>query len=68
QEEDEDIHVLKQVSWQDFIKADAITQILKQNILVEFGYKPYFATSEIELNTKPQPAFNRQFDLLIKDL
>jgi transcription-repair coupling factor (superfamily II helicase) len=68
QEEEEDIHVLKQVSWQDFIKADAIAQLLKQSILVEFGYKPYFATSEIELNTKPQPAFNRQFDLLIKDL
>ncbi|MBR2649715.1 MAG: transcription-repair coupling factor [Sediminibacterium sp.] len=68
QVEDEDIHTLKQVSWQDFIKADAIAQLLKQSVLVEFGYKPYFASTEIELNTKPQPAFNRQFDLLIKDL
>ena len=36
--------------------------------MVEFGYKPHLSNFEIELNTKPQPAFNRQFDLLIKDL
>jgi transcription-repair coupling factor (superfamily II helicase) len=68
QQDEEDIHVLKQVGWNDFIKTEAIATLLQQKILVEFGYKPHFANSEIELNTKPQPAFNRQFDLLIKDL
>ncbi|MEN9598351.1 MAG: transcription-repair coupling factor [Bacteroidota bacterium] len=67
-QEEEDIHVLKQVGWNDFVKTETISQLLQQKVLVEFGYKSHFANSEIELNTKPQPAFNRQFDLLIKDL
>jgi transcription-repair coupling factor (superfamily II helicase) len=67
-QEEEDIHALKQVDWHDFVKTETISQLLQQKVLVEFGYKPHFAKSEIELNTKPQPAFNRQFDLLIKDL
>ena len=41
---------------------------LDKKHLVEFGYQSYLANFEIEFNTKEQPAFNRQFDLLIKDL
>jgi len=66
--DDTDTHVLKNVQWTDFIKAPAIKELMEQRMLVEFGYKPFFANVEIELNTKPQPSFNRQFDLLIKDL
>ncbi len=36
--------------------------------MVEFGYKAHLANIEIGFNTKTQPSFNRQFDLLIKDL
>jgi transcription-repair coupling factor (superfamily II helicase) len=67
-EETDDIHVLKEIHWTDFIKAPAIKELLQVRTTVEFGYKPHFASFEIEFNTKSQPAFNRQFDLLIKDL
>ena len=41
-----------------------------QKHIVEFGYQTHFQANdfEIEFHTKEQPAFNRQFDLLIKDL
>ncbi len=61
-------HTLKSVSWSDFIRAQSIQQILEQKVLVEFGHKPHFAKLEMESQTKLQPAFNRQFELLIKDL
>jgi transcription-repair coupling factor (superfamily II helicase) len=66
--EDEEAHVLKDVQWADFIKGANIKDLLSKKVLVEFGYKPFFANYEIEFNTKAQPSFNRQFDLLIKDL
>ncbi len=68
QNEDEDAWVLKDVQWTDFIKGGALKTLLNQKVMVEFGYKPFFASFEMEFNTKPQPSFNRQFDLLIKDL
>lgn len=67
-EDEEDIRVLKEVSADDFVSLNTITDQLNSRHLVEFGYKPHLATSEIEFNTKQQPVFNRQFDLLIKDL
>ncbi len=66
--EDEDAHVLKDIQWADFIKVSELKNLVEQKVLVEFGYKPLFANYEIEFNTKAQPSFNRQFDLLIKDL
>lgn len=73
-EDDEDeTKILKNVSLKDFVPAATIERQIQQKHIVEFGYKPYFSTSfdggwEEAFNTKPQPAFNRQFDLLIKDL
>jgi len=66
--EDEDAHVIKDIQWADFIKVPELKKLIEQKVLVEFGYKPLFANYEIEFNTKAQPSFNRQFDLLIKDL
>ena len=68
EEEDDETRILKEISWNDFVKADNIEQSLLERHIVEFGYKPQLANTEIEFRTKPQPAFNRQFDLLIKDL
>lgn len=68
QQEEDDHHILKEVHWTDFIKGDEIKTVLDTKSQVEFGYKPHFATEELEFLVKPQPAFNRQFDLLIKDL
>ena len=64
----EDIRVLKEISVDDFINVSTIQEQITRRHIVEFGYKPQLATTEIEFNTKPQPSFNRQFDLLIKDL
>jgi transcription-repair coupling factor (superfamily II helicase) len=65
---DDDTSFLKNVRLKDFVPASTLERQINNHHLVEFGYKPHLSTFEIELNTKPQPAFNRQFDLLIKDL
>jgi transcription-repair coupling factor (superfamily II helicase) len=67
-DEDEEGRKLKDPTWEEFVKSDVIESELQSRHLVEFGYKPHFASEEIEFKTRPQPAFNRQFDLLIKDL
>ncbi len=67
-DEDDDTAILKEVSLQDFSPAATIERQIQQRHIVEFGYKPQFASSEIEFSIKSQPSFNRQFDLLIKDL
>ena len=36
--------------------------------LLNLVTRPHLSNFEIEFKTKTQPAFNRQFDLLIKDL
>jgi transcription-repair coupling factor (superfamily II helicase) len=67
-EEDDDTKVLKEVNPIDFIKAEVIEKQLAARHIIEFDRGNYFNGFEIEFNTKEQPAFNRQFDLLIKDL
>jgi transcription-repair coupling factor (superfamily II helicase) len=67
-EEEDDTKILKEVSWDDFVKAARIEEQLQPRHLIEFGFKPHMAKEEIEFNTRPQPSFNRQFDLLIADL
>ncbi|HQV54000.1 MAG TPA: transcription-repair coupling factor [Chitinophagaceae bacterium] len=58
----------KDVSVNDFITSNDFNVELEKKHLVEFGFQSYKAAFEIEFNTKEQPAFNRQFELLIKDL
>lgn len=58
----------KNVTADDFINADSLRDELSKKHLVEFGYQSHLADFEVEFNTKEQPAFNRKFDLLIKDL
>ncbi len=66
-EEDENKYI-KNVSVADFITASAIEEQLKSRHIVEFGRAQYFPGFEINFNTKEQPSFNRQFEMLIKDL
>lgn len=68
QEDQEDKLIKNEVSLNDFISADTLEDELSKKHLVEFGYQSYLSKLEIDFNTKSQPAFNRQFDLLIKDL
>ncbi len=48
------------------------SELLKQQLLdynmVEFGSLSILSNQTISYNTKPQPAFNKQFNLLIEDL
>ncbi len=66
--EEDDSKVIREVSWEDFVKADVFEKQLLSTPVIEFGYKPHFANSEIEFTTRSQPSFNRRFELLIKDL
>jgi transcription-repair coupling factor (superfamily II helicase) len=69
QEKDEDNLEKKEVTEDDFIKGSDFFDQLKNRHLVHFGFqRPDSVHFEIEFETKVQPAFNRQFDLLIKDL
>ncbi|HMU09851.1 MAG TPA: transcription-repair coupling factor [Ferruginibacter sp.] len=75
-DETEELTEKKDVREEDFVKAVVIEEQIKQRHIVEFGTKAYFANKlqtsnlkpEISFSTKEQPAFNRQFDLLIKNL
>lgn len=68
QQDEEELHILKSVSAADFISASRLLPILQQKKIVEFGFKPQLTKEELVFETRPQPAFNRQFELLIKDL
>jgi len=66
--DEDDTKILKEVQLHDFVPAATTERQLKQRTLVEFGYQPQLSSFEIAFHTKPQPAFNRRFELLIKDL
>ena len=78
--DEDDSKILKDAKLEDFVPAATIERQILQRHVVEFGFKPILSVVEgassdiersrniIEFNTKAQPAFNRQFDLLIKDL
>ena len=62
--------IRKQISPDDFITTNEFEQKIVHRHLVEFSYQPSAIghQNEIEFHTKQQPAFNRQFDMLIRDL
>lgn len=73
--DDEDRLEKTDLSENDFINAAIVKEQIQRNHIVEFGYEPQLLETveeanrlEIIFNTKHQPAFNRQFELLIKDL
>jgi len=69
QDEEDDQLEKRAVTLDDFITADLFFEQLANRHTVYFGHeRPPQFHFEIEFNTKEQPAFNRQFDLLIKDL
>jgi transcription-repair coupling factor (superfamily II helicase) len=66
----DDKHTKKEISVNDFISSAGFEEGVRNCHLVEFGPQPANVDHpfEIEFHTKEQPAFNRQFELLIKDL
>ncbi|MBX3254754.1 MAG: transcription-repair coupling factor [Chitinophagaceae bacterium] len=67
-EDEEDNFEKKEVSTDDFVQAAVIEEQLGSRHIVEFGHTAHFGGIEIAFNTKEQPSFNRQFDMLIRDL
>jgi transcription-repair coupling factor (superfamily II helicase) len=67
--ENDELNEKKEVSINDFVSASVLENQFKANSIVEFGNKKYFSkTNEIIFSIQQQPAFNRQFKLLIDDL
>lgn len=70
--ESEDETVKNEIHKEDFITTESLEDHLQKRHIVEFGNKSTLTTHlsplTIPFNTRPQPAFNRQFNLLIKDL
>jgi transcription-repair coupling factor (superfamily II helicase) len=67
-EDSEDKLEKKNIKEDDFITGNDFQQQIFKKHIVEFGYQSSGGSFEIEFNTKEQPAFNRKFDLLIRDL
>ncbi|HZH95397.1 MAG TPA: CarD family transcriptional regulator, partial [Flavisolibacter sp.] len=68
-EEAEDKLVKKEVKPEEFITTTAFCEDLQHRHAVYYGYEqPEFFETSIPFATRSQPAFNRQFDLLINDL
>ncbi|MFL5741753.1 MAG: transcription-repair coupling factor [Flavisolibacter sp.] len=68
-EEQDDKMIKKDVQPSEFTSAAEIFEQLEKRHLIYFGPgKPAKVDHEIEFHTREQPAFNRQFELLIKDL
>ncbi|MFM1930650.1 MAG: transcription-repair coupling factor, partial [Bacteroidota bacterium] len=53
---------------EDFVDTIVTEQSLATKSIIEFGYQPHLTTKKINFNTQVQPAFNRQFQLLIENL
>jgi transcription-repair coupling factor (superfamily II helicase) len=72
--EEDDKTIKTTVTPDEFITAASLKQLLNNRHIVEFGHSSGLSNGEsidhhiIQFATKEQPAFNRQFDLLIKDL
>lgn len=69
--EEEDMHEKKEINPHDFIKAGELEDQLHQHRIIEMGDKSKFNNASsgiISFSTREQPAFNRNFDLLIRNL
>ena len=67
--EDDEPNEIKEVSENDFIGASVLENEIEKRHVIEFGSKKYFSKeNEIRFSIQQQPAFNRQFQMLIDNL
>jgi len=69
--ETEALHIKQETSMADFIPATSLESFFIKMKTVEFGNKPHFAANNdhyFHFHTEAQPAFNRNFSLLISNL
>ena len=69
-EQEDETGIKKNLSKDEFITQAAFDEQISTRHIAEFGYQRSAGADqfEIEFHTKEQPAFNRQFELLIRDL
>ena len=68
---EEDINEKKDLDTNDFMTAALLEQQISNKHIIEIGNKAFFQKENagvIQFSTKEQPAFNRQFNLLIQNL
>ena len=58
----------KNTSQDDFIDVEITEKAMATKSIIEFGYQSHLTKEKINFNTQVQPAFNRQFQLLIENL
>ena len=68
-----ELNIKDNISENDFVKVSEINQLFNERHLIEFNEKSFSDdkkryAEKINYSTKAQPSFNRQFDLLIKNL
>ncbi|MEO9210310.1 MAG: DEAD/DEAH box helicase, partial [Ginsengibacter sp.] len=69
QDEDEILNEKKDVVLSDFVSSTILAAHIQQKTIVEIGNKTFFSKDDkIQFSITRQPAFNRQFKLLIDNL
>jgi len=67
--EDDELNEKKELSGKDFVSVSVLEKQVRDHHVIEFGNKIYFSKeNEINFSIQQQPAFNRQFKLLIENL
>ena len=67
--ENDELNEIKNVSEKDFVSSAVLENQIRDCSVIEFGNKTYFAKEDkIHFSIEQQPAFNRQFKLLIENL
>ena len=69
QEEEDELNEKREISTNDFVRAGVLEDQIRQRNIIEFGNKTFFEKeNKIHFSITQQPAFNRQFKLLIENL
>lgn len=68
-DDEETLNEKQDINADDFVSASMLEKLIKEKTVIEFGNKSFFAREDtIAFSTIRQPAFNRQFKLLIENL
>ncbi|MEP6615140.1 MAG: transcription-repair coupling factor [Ginsengibacter sp.] len=71
-DEGDDISEKTNVTAVDFVQASSLEQKIIQRHIIEIGSRKYFSngseSTTVSFSVRPQPAFNRQFNILIQNL
>lgn len=67
--EETELNEIKEISQKDFVPASVLEKQIAERTTIELAKRSYFAKgNDIPFATQQQPAFNRQFKLLIENL